>query len=507
MIVGTMSGSGKSLVAAALCRCFARKGIKTAPFKAQNMSLNSFVTKDGGEMGRAQVVQAHAAGLEPHTDMNPVLLKPLGRAGSQVILNGEAIGNYPAEDYYAVKERIRKAALDAFDRLSEKHELIILEGAGSPAEINMMEDDFVNMRMAEYANAPVLLVADIDRGGVFASIYGTIKLIPEKQRKLIKGIIINKFRGDKSLLEPGLRQIAELTEVPVLGVLPFIQDLRIDDEDSVALDNRPVREDAVLDIAVIRLPMISNYTDFFPLENTPGVRLRYVEDTYALGDPDLIIIPGSKNTMSDLRHIMKTGWAEALSAAEAKEIPLMGICGGFQMLGVRVFDPTGVEGMPGEETGLNLLPVTTVLEKKKELAQVEGVTTGECPFAKAGTKFKGYEIHSGRTTTNIPVAFPLSIRKRLSKDVKEKAGAISENGLVFGCYIHGIFDEREFTQNLLDWLCERKNIGQIQAGPASASLPEDFDHIADVLENNIDMHAVRQIAGLQIGQPLKDSFI
>ncbi|OVE73757.1 cobyric acid synthase CobQ [bacterium B17] len=493
MVVGTMSNSGKSLVSAALCRYFARKGMKTAPFKAQNMSLNSFVTKEGGEMGRAQVVQAHAAGLEPHTDMNPVLLKPLGDAGSQVIVDGQPIGNYPAKDYYAMKEQMRKAAFDSYDRLSEQYELIILEGAGSPAEINLLEEDFVNLRMAEYANAHVLLVADIDRGGVFASIYGTINLVPMEYRKLIKGIIINKFRGDISLLEPGIKQIEELTNIPVLGVLPYVRDLRIDDEDSVALDNRPVEQDAKIDIAVVRLPRISNYTDFFPLEHTLGVSLRYVEDTYELGDPDLIIIPGSKNTMSDLRHITKIGWAETLGAAEAKGTPIMGICGGFQMLGARISDPTGVEGMPGEEIGLNLLPVTTVLEQKKELAQVEGVTTKEYPFGKSGIKFKGYEIHSGRTTANTKVDVPLSIRLRLPNEVKEKAGAVSENGLVFGCYIHGLFDEQEFTQQLLDWLCKRKDLEQLDAGQASASLPEDFDHIADVLMNNVSMTKVMEM--------------
>lgn len=492
MVVGTMSSSGKSVVAAALCRYFARRGYHPAPFKAQNMSLNSFVTREGGEMGRAQVVQAQAAGIEPHTDMNPVLLKPMGEAGCQVILNGRPIGNYPARTYYTMKSRMRTAARAAYDRLAVRHDLIILEGAGSPAEINLQAEDFVNMDMAEHAGASVLLVADIDRGGVFASIYGTVSLLPEKHRRLLAGIIINKFRGDKSLLDPGVRQIERLTGIPVLGILPYVTDLAIDDEDSLGLDARQPRAGSALDIAVIRLPRISNFTDFLPLEKTAGVRLRYVRQPRDLGAPDLIILPGTKNTRADLRFLSGGGWFKALKQAARRSIPVFGICGGYQMLGRRVADPAGIEGTRGTEPGLGLLPVTTVLEKEKQLAQVSGKTTSVLPFAAAGTPFKGYEIHAGRTAATGPIRRPLVITRRRAKAVRVPEGAMSHIGLVFGCYIHGLFDHDRLRMQLFDWLAQRKGIA-LNISPPRNTPGHEVDRLVTLFEKHVDMKYIDRL--------------
>ena len=489
MVVGTMSNAGKSAIAAGLCRLFARRGYAVAPFKAQNMALNSFVTKEGGEMGRAQVVQARAAGVPPHTDMNPVLLKPLGEKGSQVIVNGHAIGNFTAREYYAMKSRMREAAHAAYDRLAERHELIVMEGAGSPAEINLQAEDFVNMDMAAYAGATAILVADIDRGGVFASILGTVHLLLPAHRPLLKGIVINKFRGDVTLLESGIRDIEAMTGVPVLGVLPYLRDLRIEAEDSLYLDSRPAEADgpaATLHVAVIRLPRISNFTDFLALERTPGVRITYPVKPEDLGPADLIVIPGSKNTRADLRHLRDSGWETALADARRKGVPLFGICGGYQMLGRTVADPHGAEGTPGEERGLGFLAVTTTLESEKELAQVAGVTRASLPFASPGTGFEGYEIHAGHTRSE-EAETPLDIVRRRGAAVVEQAGAVSRDGLVFGCYVHGFLDAAAIRTQLLEWLCRRKGI-PVPAGAFAPTGPADeFDRLADTIEEHIDL--------------------
>ncbi|MFC1499280.1 cobyric acid synthase, partial [Verrucomicrobiota bacterium] len=415
-------------------------------------------------------------------------LKPMGEKGSQVIVNGKPIGNFPAKDYYKMKDSVKQSAFKAYDRISKKYDLIILEGAGSPAEINLMEEDFVNMAMAEYAGAGVVLVADIDRGGVFASIYGTVSLLPEKYRKLIKGIIINKFRGDQDLLESGIKQIERLTGIPVLGVLPFIRNLRIEEEDSLGLDGRSEEQDAILDIAVIRLPHISNYTDFMVFENTNGVSLRYIAEADEAGSPDMFIIPGTKNTRADLQFLHESGWSDRLTEAVSRKIPVIGICGGYQMLGSRVVDPSGVEGEKGCDIGLNLLPVTTVLEPRKELAQVEGLTTKEFIFAKPGTSFKGYEIHAGRTTATISDDHFLIVKQRLGEKVEGKAGSISENGLVFGCYIHGFFDAQSLRCQLLDWLCKRKDIKPLNWDLEDSEA--EFDRLADIMEEKLELASI-----------------
>lgn len=498
MFVGTASNSGKSVTTAAFGRYFSRQGIKTMPFKAQNMALNSFVTKDGGEMGRAQVVQADACGVEPHTDMNPVLLKPLGNAESQIIINGKAVSNMSARDYYKNKDKISKEAFAAFDRLKERCELVVMEGAGSPAEINLQEEDFVNMRMAAYAKAAVILVADIDRGGVFASIFGTLKLIQKKYRNLVKGVIINKFRGDKSLLKNGIEQIEELTGVPVLGVMPHLDNLNLEDEDSVGLEGRGARERKLIDIAVIRLPKISNYTDFLTLETMNDVSVRYVSDARKLGEPDLIIIPGTKNTIADMIFLRESGIHSRLSAARRKGVPIIGICGGYQMLGQKISDPFGIEGEIREIDGLGFLDVSTELAQEKELAQIEGFTLPDLPFAKENTPVKGYEIHAGKTGCAHGSA-PLRISKRRGCQCKENVGTVSDDGLVFGCYIHGIFDSESLRSQLFEWLCKRKGVSPENNGKSLSfadAQNESFNRLANALEENIDMIKIKEILTL-----------
>ena len=504
MVVGTSSGSGKSLMVAALCRYYKRQGVNVAPYKAQNMSLNSFVTLEGGEMGRAQVVQAKAAKIQPHTDMNPVLLKPTGDTGSQLIVNGQPVGNFSARNYYEEKSNVRFDAFDAFDRLQERFDLVVLEGAGSPAEINLQDNDFVNMAMADYANATTILVADIDPGGVFASIYGTIKLVPAKYRSLIKGVVINKFRGDVSLLDNGIKEIEELTGVPVLGVLPYAKDLRLEEEDSLGLDNRSKDGSFVdgLDIAVIRLPRISNFTDFMTFEGLPGIRVRYVSSAKKLGKPDIIFLPGTKNTRSDMQFVRDSGLEKEILSCYQSGTPVFAICGGYQMLGESIDDPNGVEGEIGETKGLGLLPLKTVLTQRKELCQVKGEITIDLPFAKAGTEFAGYEIHMGQSThiTENDLGMPLKITARNDGSCSYNTGTVTGNGYgngngygyVFGSYIHGIFDDAAMRNQLLRWLCEQKNIADDFIDDFDQFDPDQaFEQLADMIEEYVDLGKMR----------------
>ena len=490
MVVGTTSNAGKSVVAAGLCRLLARRGQKVSPFKAQNMALNSYVTAEGGEMGRAQVVQAAAAGVVPHTDMNPVLLKPLGEDGSQVIVNGKAIGNFKARDFYEKKEYMRQMAHDAYDRLAAANDVIVLEGAGSPAEINLMDEDFVNMDMAAYAGAEAILVADIDRGGVFATILGTINLLPEKHRRLLAGVVINKFRGDVTLLESGIKDIERMTGVPVLGVLPYLRDLKIEDEDSLGLEARLGEKDPILDIAVIRLPRISNFTDFLAMEHDAGVGVRFVENSSDLGKPDMVIVPGSKHTRADLKWMQRTGMSEAVCAARERGIPVMGICGGYQMMGRVVSDPDGVEGAVGDTDGLGLLPVSTELLAEKELAQVSGETCESLPFGGAGVPFVGYEIHAGMTVRDEDSAPALKIMRRGSEQVDEGAGLVSDDGLVFGCYVHGLFDGVQLRAALWGWLCERRGVSVDSITVNDDDVTSEYDRLADMLEAELQLDRV-----------------
>ena len=479
MVQGTMSGAGKSLLVTALCRIFAREGLRVVPFKSQNMALNSFVTPDGLELGRAQAVQAEAAGVACDVRMNPILLKPSSETGSQLIVMGEVRGQYDAADYFKMKRSLIPEILQAYNSLAQENDVIVIEGAGSPAEINLREDDIVNMGLAELVNAPVLLAGDIDRGGVFAQLYGTLALLRQEERQRVIGTVINKFRGDVELLRPGLRQLEELTCVPVLGVVPWL-DTDIDDEDSLAprLTRRP--EKRTLDIAVIRLPHISNFTDFPPLEEHPAIGVRYVERRDALGTPDLVILPGTKNTTGDLRWLRGSGLADAILRLHQAGAPVLGICGGYQMLGRRLSDPEGVE-QQGEFEGLGLLPCETVFTREKTRTRRTAVCTA-APFA--GAALEGYEIHMG-DTRGANAAFC-----RFSDGTED--GAVGEN--VFGTYLHGLFDSGELTGKLAAWLAGRKGISvpEVKLEPRAAYRNRQYDRLADAVQNSLDMKTIRQ---------------
>ena len=485
MLMGTSSHVGKSILTTALCRIFYREGRRVVPFKAQNMALNSYVTKDGLEMGRAQVAQAEAAGLEPMVDMNPVLLKPTGNSRSQVILAGRSIGTMSAREYHA------GYSLEAFGevkaalaRLQQDFDTLVVEGAGSPAEVNLKSHDIVNMRVAKYLHAPVLLIADIDRGGALASLVGTLELLDEEERALVKGLVINKFRGDVGILRPGLAMLEEKTQLPVLGVVPYLR-VEIEDEDS--LSDRLEAKSAVkpLDIAILRLPHVSNFTDFIPLEQHPLLGVRYVQRTRQLGAPDLVILPGTKNTMDDLRWRRESG----LESAVLRLTPVLGVCGGYQMLGEQLCDPAGEEsGTPCTLRGLGLLPTTTVFGTEKHLTQTAACVTTE-PFA--GAKLTGYEIHAGRTEVR-GSAFCI-----LADGTPE--GCVQDG--VFGTYLHGLFDTGELTEKLTAFLCKRKGIDPAGAEliPMEQYRQQQFDLLADGVRAALDMPAIYAAMGMQKG--------
>ena len=486
MVQGTMSGAGKSLLCAALCRIFAQDGYRVAPFKSQNMALNSFVTRDGLEMGRAQVVQAQAAGVEPDVRMNPILLKPSSDTGSQVIVGGEVRGQMSAAAYFKMKRQLIPEILAAFDSLSEEADIVVIEGAGSPAEINLKADDIVNMGLAKLVDAPVLLAGDIDRGGVFAQLYGTVALLEPEERARIAGLVINKFRGDVDILRPGLAMLEEKTGLPVLGVVPYLH-VEIEDEDS--LSERLNARDVVkpLDVAVIRLPHISNFTDFIPLEQHELLGVRYVQRARELGAPDLVILPGTKNTMEDLLWLRQSGLEAAVRKLAQAQTPVLGVCGGYQMLGQTLDDPAGTEsGKPLSLAGLGLLPTRTTFDAQKRRTQVRAVALG-APFA--GARMTGYEIHNGRTTVN---GEPLC---RLADGTPE--GCVCKN--VFGTYLHGLFDSGELTQALVKLLCARKGISPRETRPTSMAeyRQTQFDLLADGVRRALDMGAVYRAMGIK----------
>ena len=489
MIQGTMSGAGKSILTAGILRVLRQDGYRVAPFKSQNMALNSYVTREGLEMGRAQVVQAAAAGMEPSADMNPILLKPMGDTTSQVIVNGRPIGKMRAADYYKVKKSLVPDILAAYERLRERADIIVIEGAGSPVEINLREGDFVNMGLAEMVDAPVLIAGNIDPGGVFAQLLGTIQLLRPEERARVKGLIINKFRGDVSLLQPGLDMFAEYCDIPFAGVVPWIR-LDLDEEDSMSekLAGRGAGAgaDTSVDIAVIRLPYISNYTDFAPLERLPGVTVRYVAEASLLGQPDLIILPGTKNSIGDLRWLRESGM-EARIRDEAGRSLLIGICGGFQMLGRRILDPLGSE-TGGTEDGMGLLSVETLFSADKYTRQVHG-TARQLPGVWAplsGLPVSGYEIHMGRTEYLADRDKGTSVFAQLTDGGPDVAvtpagetpdvavtpaeenpdGAVCGN--VLGTYLHGVFDETPFRSALIDLLRKRKEGTCSETGAAEA---------------------------------------
>ncbi len=501
MVQGTSSSAGKSVLVAGLCRVYARRGYRVAPFKGQNMALNSFVTPDGGEIGRSQAAQAEACGLEPSTAMNPVLLKPNSDHTSQVIVRGKAVATLNAREYYAWRHTLRPRVREAFAELATAHDLVILEGAGSPAEINLRENDLVNMGMAAMADAPVILVGDIERGGVFASLYGTVTLLEPAERARIKGLVINRFRGDASILEPGLKQLTELLDIPVLGVLPY-WDIRIEEEDSLAErigGGRRAGPDEV-DIAVVRLPRIANFTDFGIFDLLPGAAVRYVTPGESLGSPDMVILPGSKSTMADMRVLHESGMAGELLAYHASGGVVAGICGGYQMLGRDIADPDGAESDSPRMRGLGLLDVSTVFVPEKQTVRTAGTllpVRGILAVA-AGLPVDGYEIHMGRTEPG-PAVVPLL---RLGGGYE---GACTADGRVFGTYMHGIFDSFPLARVLVNALRARKHLAPV---PGSRDLPgtyreyrmRQYDRLADVLEASFDMRALDAIIGVGVSQ-------
>ena len=477
MVQGTMSGAGKSLLCAALCRIFAQDGLRTVPFKSQNMALNSFVTKDGLEMGRAQVVQAQAAGVEPDVRMNPILLKPSSDVGSQVIVNGEVRGQMKASEYFRTKRQLVPDILKAYDSLAEEADIIVIEGAGSPAEINLKSEDIVNMGLAEMVDAPVLLVGDIDRGGVFAQLYGTVALLEEDERRRIKGVVVNKFRGDRAILEPGLKTLEQLCGIPVAGVIPYAH-VDIDDEDSLTERFDRSKERKLLDIAVIRVPRISNFTDFSPFEHYGNVSLRYVDQVSDLHQPDMILLPGTKSTIADLRWLRQSGLEAAiLKAADAGTL-VFGICGGYQMLGRTVSDPEHVEAAGVTEiNGLGLLEMDTEFRGEKVQTQTRGVFYGVEGMLSGlnGLAYEGYEIHMGRSQQQMP--------------------ALTGSRNVYGSYVHGIFDAPGITDTILKALCARKGVSfdALATFDACGYKERQYDLLADVVRGGLDMSFVYRV--------------
>ncbi len=501
MIVGTMSNAGKSLVTAGLCRVFNQDGYSVAPFKSQNMALNSFITKEGAEMGRAQVVQAEAANIEPSVLMNPILLKPTSDSGSQVIVNGEPIGTMKAGEYYAMKHKLRPEVQKAFDTLAAKYDVVCIEGAGSPAEINIKKDDFVNMGMAKMAKAPVLLVADIDRGGVFASIYGTLMLLEDDERAMVKGIIINKFRGDVEILKPGLKMIEDKTGVPVVGVLPMLH-VDIEDEDSLSERISGKSEVNLIDIAVARIPRMSNYTDFNVFELIPGVSLRYVTNPRELGNPDMIIIPGTKNTSGDLKWLRQSGMEAAILKHAANGTVVFGICGGYQMLGKMIRDPYGVEE-GGDIPGMGLLDVeTSFIEHKRTIQMAGKFNEVKGIFHElSGQPLYGYEIHSGVTT--YPESEALTVISPLNEKAEpflEGSQNVSGNMNVYGTYVHGVFDSEGNAATIVKALLAKKGLSpdDVQTINFDEYKKQQYDILADSIRENLDMKKINEIleAGL-----------
>ena len=498
MIQGTGSYVGKSILVAGLCRIFYQAGYRVAPFKAQNMSLNSYATLEGGEIGRAQVVQAEAAGLEPSVHMNPILLKPTGDIGSQVIVQGRPFKNLTAQEYYQHKQTLFQRVKESYDYLAQQFEIMVLEGAGSPAEINLKENDIVNMAMARYAQAPVLLVTDIDRGGAFAAVIGTLEILDQEERNLVRGIIFNKFRGDVSLLKPGIDYLESRTGIPVLGIIPYFNNLLIDQEDSVWMEEYTQgKKDSQIPIAVIQLPRISNFTDFDPLARDPDVSLYYVRDLRQLKKPTIIIIPGSKNTIADLLFLKESGLAEEIRKQAHQGCLVIGICGGYQMLGQIVRDDSGVESDLKEVTGLGLLNTTTVLEPEKITHQVGFHSIVPAPYLQSLEPMKGYEIHMGITQILGSEKPLFQIISRSNQPVTIFDGAINNARNVFGTYIHGIFDNAELRTNLLNQFRKEKITPPGEKVKMAQEFKEQqYNLLAQQLLQYLDLERIYALIGL-----------
>ncbi|WP_426140755.1 cobyric acid synthase [Pseudomonas sp. DWP3-1-2] len=480
MVQGTTSDAGKSTLVTALCRWLTRQGVSVVPFKPQNMALNSAVTADGGEIGRAQAVQAQACGLQPHTDMNPVLLKPNSDTGAQVIIHGRAVTTMNAVAYHGYKEIAMQAVLQSHQRLSETYPVIVVEGAGSPAEINLRANDIANMGFAEAVDCPVLLIADINRGGVFAHLVGTLELLSPSEQARIKGFIINRFRGDIALLQPGLDWLEARTGKPVVGVLPYVTDLHLEAEDG--LDQRQTdKVEQVLNVVVPILPRISNHTDFDPLRLHPQVNLQFIGPGQAIPAADLIILPGSKSVRSDLTYLRANGWDTAIDRHLRYGGKLLGICGGLQMLGEQLHDPLGLEGAAGSSPGLGLLNISTVLEEHKQLRNVRGRLLLE------NVEVSGYEIHAG-VTTGAALDNPA-----VQLDDHRCDGAQSADGQIFGTYLHGLFETPAACSALLRWA----GLEHVQPVDYHALRERDIERLADLVELHLDGTLLRDLCGLR----------
>lgn len=481
MIQGTMSDAGKSVVAAGLCRVFRQDGYKVAPFKSQNMALNSYVTRDGKEMGRAQVMQAEAAMIEPDVRMNPILLKPSSDTGSQIIVLGEIRDEMSAVDYFRFKHKLFPEVKKAFDELAEENDIIVIEGAGSPAEINLREDDIANMGMAQMVDAPVLLVGDIDRGGVFAQLYGTAELMLPEEKARIEGLVINKFRGDPEILRPGLSMLEEKTGIPVLGVIPMLK-VDLDDEDSLAPRLTKEAVDRPLDICVVRVPRLSNFTDFSVLEEHPAIGVRYARRPEELKEPDLVVLPGTKNTMDDLVWLRESGMEAKILQAADRGTPVLGVCGGYQMLGEELYNPEHTEGDREYLHGLGLLPVTTTFTPEKTRTRVQGeVVSGPL----AGAALDAYEIHMGETIV------------RGEDFCRLTDGSLDGcfSGNCYGTYLHGLFDTGALTEKLAIWLAECKGIDIDDLKPMDhrAYAQREYDKLADGVRAALDIEKIYEI--------------
>ncbi len=495
MIQGTMSNAGKSILTGGLCRVFVQDGYKVTPFKSQNMALNSFITKEGLEMGRAQVMQAEAAGIEPSVLMNPILLKPTNDTGSQVIVNGEVVGTMSAREYFACKKKYIPDILKAYHKLEQQNDIVVIEGAGSPAEINLKSEDIVNMGMAKMAKSPVLLVGDIDRGGVFAQLLGTILLLEKEEQAMVKGLIINKFRGDKTILEPGLKMLEDKVGIPVSGVMPYCH-LDIDDEDSLSERFYKKSTTGLVDIAVIRLPKISNFTDFNPFEYIEEVSLRYVSNPAELMDPDMIILPGTKNTIEDLLWLRESGLEAKILQHAARGKVIFGVCGGYQMLGNTISDPSGIETKNHtleKVKGLGLLPNDTIFMPEKTRTRVNGVFTHVEGVLKGlrGVELEGYEIHMGITTSSKPNC----IRLQSDTEVGETKEDGTCKGNVYGTYVHGVFDSSNVVNGIVRALLEAKgyNGKDVRALDINEYKETQYNQLADAIRKNLDMDAIYRI--------------
>ena len=497
MVQGTGSSVGKSTLVTALCRIFLQDGLRVAPFKAQNMSNNAFVTPDALEIGRSQAVQAAAAGVEPSSDMNPILLKPEGDGRSQVILNGKPAGSFKARSYYEGRDKLWGAVTSALDRLRTQYDVVCIEGAGSPAEVNLRDLDIVNMEIALYCQAPVLLAADIDRGGVFASLLGTLELLRPDERQLVRGLVINKFRGDRSLLEPLPQMISDRTGVPVIGVVPMVPDLQVQEEDGMSLEReRRHASRGQLSAVVIRLPRISNFDDFDPLVRA-GVSVRYVQDPADVASAHLVIIPGTKHTIADLRWMKSRGLDVAIRDAARRGVTVLGICGGYQMLGEKLDDPDGADGgESAHETGLGLLPVKTQFRSEKVTRRVRFRITVDSEFGlSSGTRGIGYEIHTGETVAAQPGALTPLLELDRGDGVPVADGAVASGGSVVGCYVHGLFDSPGVLEPLLRAIADKNGIALPNVRPFS--MEAEYDRLAAAIRSSLDMEDVYRMMGIR----------